>query len=409
MGSRKSFEYYYDTCSGTSYDKNQLFIGFCDKIVKGTTKCKLFCKNSNLYWETTSVEKHIRRCGCSCKKCSKERSVISSSKPKEEYIQKIKDSCTYYNSEFLGFKGGLYKGVLSHVIQRCKEHLCTWDTTEARALVKRDMVTSGCKECKAKVMVEINNSKEEDMVSKILSRGSFKKGTVMWRSDRTTLEGTRNYWKYRCPECSFDEYVENGLCSGVFEIFNGGECDTSLGCRCSKGYRWSLEQKEYNLNKVIKQDGIEFITFNKVDNNRVDLNCQECNHKWSPLYYNVLCGGNRCPVCSRHNSNWGLYKSRLEEEDLLYVMVLTGNKEAIVKIGRSFILQQRIRDLNKFYDVLFLGYHVGKHKEVFYKEKEIHRLLKDYNITPVIEFGGYTECFTMDVLNLREVITLFNL
>ncbi|AFA44761.1 hypothetical protein RaK2_00488 [Klebsiella phage vB_KleM_RaK2] len=98
-------------------------------------------------------------------------------------------------------------------------------------------------------------------IDKFLNTGKFLPGTIFSRS--TTRQKNNKgvisypYWNYKCPKCSHDEFVEHGLCSGVFE----GECQKlKLGkrnCRCAPTYRWTQEQREYQIQKEIDERGLE--------------------------------------------------------------------------------------------------------------------------------------------------------
>ncbi len=212
--SRISFEERYSTCAEKSRNKGQLFLGFVGNgRVIGKTKCKLYCKKSRIYWETTSVEKHLRRDGCSCKVCARDRVTEKTRIPYEKLIQKISDSCEYFGSEFRGLVED--KGIFSMVVQYCPKHNITWDTTCAKTLIDRTNKGSGCPLCRHENQKKASDKRDTQIITSLISSGNFIEGTEFWRSERTTKEGSRNFWKYTCPVCSNDEYVKAGLCSGI--------------------------------------------------------------------------------------------------------------------------------------------------------------------------------------------------
>lgn len=408
MAKRISFEDRYDLCRETSYKKNQLFLGFCceGKRVNNKTKCKLYCKSSGKYWETTSVEKHLSRDGCPCGECSYNNKM---EKSKNNILNGLIKAQDYYGIDFLGFKGGKYAGTTTKVILRCRKHGTLWDTTEARYVVGNSEHGSGCKLCKKEFITNLNNSKDEDIIQDLTTNHGFLEGTNFWRSKRVTSGNARNYWKYTCPTCSQDEYVKEGLCSGVFEGFIGTLKEGRKSCRCSTAYRWTSQQKEYNLNKCIKGDNITFLSWcgNNVD--RVNLKCEDCSHEWDALYYNIVSNGNRCPSCAKARSFWGLYKDKLECPDNLYLFCMNKGGEQFYKIGRSFNIEDRIRDIKLFYETTLIGSWENLHKEVFKKEKELHKMVKMFSYEPLYKFGGETECFTKEILTHPEIISTFNL
>lgn len=406
MGKRIPFEKRYDECSEVARKKGQIFLGFVDKKVNGKTKCKLYCKKSGKYWESTSIDKHIIREACPCGACS-----LESAKDKSEKVilRKINNNLKVLPVTFLGFKGGTYNGTTTHVKLKCNLHSYTWDTTEARAVAKKNYDGGGCKVCKSEKLKYIVDSKTDIIIKDLENNYGFLEGTVFWRSDRLTKSNARNYFEYTCPKCSNDEYVKRGLCSGVFQIFIGSIKEGAKACRCSKGYRWSVPQKEFNLIRCLENDPIIFQGWCDGGTERVKLSCEDCNKEWTPLYYNVLCGGNRCPKCSKDKSYWGLYKNRLDEIDNLYLFKLTSNTESFYKIGRSFDIETRMKDIRSYYNTEYVSSTQETHVKVFYQEKYLHRTVSEYSYNPSTPFGGFTECFTKEILSHPEIISTFNL
>lgn len=408
MVKRVSFEERYEACREASYNKNQLFLGFCcpNTKVNGKTKCKLYCKDSKRYWETTSIEKHLLRGGCPCGGCSHKNMMGRS---KERIINKIEKTQDHYNIDFLGFKDNRYIGTTTKIVIRCRRHNIIWDSTEARAIADKTYDHSGCKLCKKEFILSINDSKGDDIIKDLSTNYGFLKGTKFWRSDRITSGNARNYWKYTCPRCSEDEYVKAGLCNGIFEIFIGSIKRGNKSCRCSVGYRWTTEQKEHNISKCVKDDKISFVSWVNDNTERVNLKCTECYHEWDTLYHNIVSNGNRCPSCARSRRFWGLYKDRLYDKDSLYLFHMKNSDEDFYKIGRSFNLETRIRDLKLYYETTLVGSWKNIHEVVYSKEKELHKTVKVFSYTPEIRFGGETECFTQEILSHPDIIATFNL
>ena len=409
MGKRISFEERYESCRKASYNRNQLFLGFCcsDEKVNSRTKCKLYCKESKRYWVTTSVEKHLMREGCPCGYCS-HRNMMEQSK--KRIIDKILTAQDSYNIDFIGFKDNTYTGTTTKAILRCRKHNITWDTTEARFIADKTYDNSGCKLCKKELILSLNDSKDETMIKDLTDNYGFLEGTIFWKSDRTTSSGNaRNYWKYTCPKCSYDEYVKEGLCSGIFEGFIGTLKEGRKSCRCSNSYRWTLKQKEYNLSKCVKDDNINFVSWCEGNSDRANLKCEECYHEWNALYYNIVSNGNRCPSCAKSRSFWGLYKDRLEDVDNLYLFRMVSGDEQFYKIGRSFNIDTRIKDIKRYYEATLIGSWNNIHEVVFKREKELHKMFRTFSYEPLYKFGGETECFTSEILSHPEIITTFNL
>ena len=96
------------------------------------------------------------------------------------------------------------------------------------------------------------------MIEKFMSTGAFHKGTKFWRSERLSSKGAKIHWNYSCPVCSCDEYVENGLCSGVFESTSSSLQKGHMPCRCSSRYKWSREQREYAIHNLLTQRALKY-------------------------------------------------------------------------------------------------------------------------------------------------------
>lgn len=406
------FNHYYDQCSSKSQEKGQLFLGFVgDGRVRLKSKCKLFCKLKGLYWESTSVEKHLRRDGCSCKMCSRERSLDSVRLDETEMIKSLDVACRERDSLFIGWKDKKFNGIYSLVEQYCGKHDFTWDTTHAKSLLDGAMQTSGCKHCHKELMLMINNKKDIHHIQQFLDTQNFLDGTRFWRNnDKLTKCGARNYFNYTCPVCSNDEYVKAGLCSGVFTSFIGHLKAGRKSCRCSIGFRWTQEQKTFRVGKLIEESNIHVSGW--VDKDTLELTCSNCHTDWCPSYNNVVFNGNRCPVCSTPQCELGFYPERFDWEDHLYLLEFKNGDEKFCKVGRAFSMKSRLREYPKHYAIDVLSSVVDTHTEVYATEQTLIKILRKegHHYRPTLGFGGSArECFTLDILNHPEIISTFNL
>lgn len=100
-------------------------------------------------------------------------------------------------------------------------------------------------------------------IKDFMNTGAFLEGTRFTRSDRKNSKGIKNYWVVGCPKCSNDEYVLNGLCDGKFESKVTNLKDGKIPCRCSDKFRWTQQQREFQIQKVLSEDGGKFITWEK--------------------------------------------------------------------------------------------------------------------------------------------------
>jgi hypothetical protein len=69
------FDYYYNLCDKKSKEKDNIFSGFTStpENFTASTTCKLFCKVSSTYWETTTASIYINNPNCTCPVCYRDR------------------------------------------------------------------------------------------------------------------------------------------------------------------------------------------------------------------------------------------------------------------------------------------------------------------------------------------------
>lgn len=222
-------------------------------------------------------------------------------------------------------------------------------------------------------------------------KAGFTEDYKFWKSDRVNSYGWKPYWFYTCPYCSNDEYVQAGVCNGVFESLSGSLKRGNKACRCGN-YAWSQEQREYQINKVCKEEGLTFLGWEneggyKNAKSKFKWLCSE-GHKCRTSVDKFLNCGRRCKTCSdirnkeAGNGN-GYYPERKDETD--YIYVINFNNEYI-KVGRAFNIYNRLHhgstgllkqsgmsiDQLKILKVL-----TSNHKHVFDIEQAVHHELKN--------------------------------
>lgn len=261
---------------------------------------------------------------------------------------------------------------------------------------------------------DIKNSKlrlpDKTHYDRFLSTGVFIEGTYFWRSDRVDTRGYSVYWKYYCPICSNDEYVQNGLCDGVFEAVGGTLKKGNRSCRCSNTYRWTQDQREYQINEICKEENLTFIGWSenyKGSFTKFDWICSH-DHKNTTCLSNFLHLNHRCSTCAENL--WGYYKERKNDTDTLYLLKFYRGNEMFYKIGRTFKANDRFGYFKKFYNVDIISTVEDIHDIIYPKELYFKALLEMYHYLPEQAFdGSLEECFTSDILNVPEIISTFNL
>lgn len=69
---------------------------------------------------------------------------------------------------------------------------------------------------------------DEFFIKRFYDVGSCKEGTIFCRSDKTTSQGSKNFWKVKCPVC----YNKKGV---IYEAISTTLMSGSLPCMCSNG------------------------------------------------------------------------------------------------------------------------------------------------------------------------------
>lgn len=186
---------------------------------------------------------------------------------KEQYLILINRKLHERNYELISLPEGNLK---SHtkITLLCKEDGNKWDTPITALL--SDV---GCMVCSVRRIANINRISDEDNCKRFLATGKFLEGTSFVKNTiKTNHRWEYNYYDMFCPRCSTDEFVENGLCSGVFTGSISSFKNGKIPCRCSKSYRWGQGQREYQLTKLLSADGHKFIGFD--DNGYTGCECK---------------------------------------------------------------------------------------------------------------------------------------
>ena len=304
---------------------------------------------------------------------------------------RVRRECTKRKYIFHGF-AEKYKGTTTKLSLENPATSSKWSTTNINSFLGgvgdpvagRELVREGS-------VVPV-----EQHIKDFFRTGSFLEGTLFKPS-----EDKKYFYNYECPRCSFDEYVKEGLCTGIFQSFIGHLKDGKLSCRCSTHPSWTEKQREYQLKEICKKDGLTFVGW-------------ETEYKRYTSYFFWLCKeghlcktsvdnfirGNRCITCAEGACN-GHYPLRHTEDDYLYIMLLD---DIMIKCGRSFNFKRRSREVeiasSKKVEVLHLF--TGTHKEVYDIEQKVKDIMYvnglNYYTTNSTTWGGSTECYKKDAL-----------
>ena len=340
-----------------------------------------------------------KQCKCYCSICSKDlelfpeeyfytsyNSLVKGKFPcactrykwnKSQYEVRIKRRCEDLGYSFKGFSGKwcnhktkliLYNPVTGN----------TWTTTTINQFLSRKTVDPV-------IGKELNKSgsiKDYDYhIDKFFSTGNFKEGTIF---SKCSEKGKRyeSLWMYQCPVCKEDDYTKNGLCTGIFKASESHFKSGKISCRCSKSYRWSKEQREFDIKRTLDSIQGRFIHWsseNHLSNSKFKWSCNKGHTNISSVG-KFLKEGQRCYQCSQEDRSFGLYPQRLSEDDYLYVYLF--ENLPYIKVGRTFDPARRIQENTKRVEDYYR--HIGLkeikitsrvfkgiHEEVYNKEQHL--------------------------------------
>ena len=344
----------------------------------------------------TSLAESVRNkrtvCGCSVKyKCSE-----------NQYVTKINRRCVELGYSFEGFAEefkGCYTLLKLHNILTGNR----WETTSIQSfLLLGTKDPSEWESRRGQTCIK----PDQHFVDNFNKTGVYFPGTEFWRV------GSKR-WAYSCPSCSKDEYVKEGLCSGVFVSLAGHLSNGQLSCRCSAGkYRWNTKQREYQIDKRLRGSSAEFVGWEDSDgykNSKSKLVwiCKN-NHENTQTFYNFI-KRRGCRKCARNGFNPSLpaklYLVKWECENKSYLKFgITNNS-----VNERVVNQKAVSPLVP--EILYTFKHKDGSK-VDACEKEVKSVLDSGVCPKELLPRGYTETVhdTQENLNkILEIISTFNL
>lgn len=298
-----------------------------------------------------------------------------------QYAVRVGRSCSERGYEFKGFSGE-WLGKNTKLIIYNPITGNTWKSTSIDNFLRGNGDPS----------IKVTKLKERSLLDDSIHRENFRKagfgeGYRFWRSSRLNSAGAACYWHYECPTCSNDLYVQNKVCSGVFESHINSLKEGIKACRCGSSPNLTKEQKEFKLQRICNDEGLEFrgLVDNHSFSNRTKfkLICKE-GHECSTNIQTFF-KGTRCSRCHRDKQKArgylnGYYEDKQDSVDFLYCILF--KKGGYIKVGRTFDIEKRIthartgllvKSSHEYKDIEILSLMQGTHKEVYKIEQDIHR------------------------------------
>lgn len=390
-----------DTFIGSKFDtpKGGVLTVVSKERLNGRAKyrvdCSLCSKDKELFPEYFLIDRSVLSKGvipCGCSKAPKWAEW--------QYRIKVRRVCEEKGYAFKGWNGK-WRGKETKLILYNPVTYNEWDTTKIQHFLNSGVgdPLEGYEKTKQSVRKD-----EQHHIVTFKSNPVFsEQGYIFEKIKRKDKNGHETYWEYTCPVCSEDEYTVKGLCTGKFQSHMGNLRVGKLSCRCVTNFKWTKEQREYQINKIFDHEGGYFngwVESYKNSRSKLKWLCKN-NHVCKTSVGDFL-SGRRCDTCSLLNNNFGYYKDRVNEQDHLYI--LTSNLPYF-KIGRSFDPVRRLSEnqsrLNKYY---------GKGK---YKFKQTHLLMADhstiYNLEQLLvgfEIGMYDKDRPENTYGSSELIKM---
>lgn len=304
--------------------------------------------------------------------------------------------CEDTDKVFLGFNGD-YIGKNTKIITYCNLHKSFTKTTQLHSFLNGIVI--GCTDCGIDVKSEKSSIPDEEIIQRAFSNGDYLEGT--------SFVNKQTHWELYCPVCSNDEYVQYGVCNGIFITDSWSMSNGRKSCRCGGNYHYSKYQMEYRLKKImmLEERGDRFVGWESQYKNIVSTFLYICGKehgekKSNPSSY--INGKSRCRECYNERVAYGYYPERKEEEDNLYLVELTTDHESFVKLGRAFNITARFRPYKKIFKITLLHKLKGDHESIFIKEQKLLKENREYKYKPEVRFAGETECFTHEVIQQIE-------
>ncbi|CAL9965382.1 endonuclease [Vibrio phage F99] len=317
---------------------------------------------------------------------------------------RVERKCQVLNYEFLGWIGDY------STIHKTGIKVFDKDLREYASFGSIVVFLSGKGKSQARQNLDLSKRDQvlnmEPEIEKFTSSGHYCKGTL-FSPLASKLSG---YWEIECPICSFDDYVNDGLCSGRFKIYKGDLDKGIKPCRCSSMYRWSQTQREYQVKKILEQ--IEGVWIGWADHyknrsSKFKWVCQR-GHESEKSVMTFL-HGSGCKKCFDEDRCYGYYPHERCRKDNLYLIQRQSKGETLYKIGRSFNTLSRLSIFSKYYTCRLVAEFSDKHERIYMLEQCLHHLCKDHHYSPEVKFkGSVNECFTPEILNHPEIISMFN-
>jgi len=292
---------------------------------------------------------------------------------KEQFITKAN---LIHNNKY-DYNNAIFSKVSDKIIINCSLH---GDFVQR---VSTHLNSCGCPKCTIKQ--KPNSTKEFINKAKLVHGNKYDYSISEYRNKRTSITIT-------CKEHGqFNQIASNHL--------QGSGCPN---CKYSKLANIKINKASDNfINKAIEIHGDKY-DYSKIEytNNHTKVNIICPVHQDFKIAPSAHLLNQGCPKCGNDFKGWTRtkFKNLCEKNDKIAKLYLVelydeNSKERFYKIGiTSCSLKDRMKNVPYKYKQEILFTHEDSNM-VYDTEHLLHRVLKEYSYTPLIEFCGHTECF----------------
>ncbi|CAH9014566.1 conserved hypothetical protein [Vibrio phage 495E54-1] len=225
--------------------------------------------------------------------------------------------------------------------------------------------------------------------------------------DRVKVKKKNQRIFYKCTKCSYDNYVRDNVCEGVFESTAFSLKDGKRSCRCSKNFRHNKKQNEYRLKNKIDELGGSWVGWvdeaKYTSKDKLVCMCKE-GHCYEVTVDNMLRHGLRCNTCVKYGFDFNLPSE-------LYITYWYGFGLGFLKTGvtngkTSYrVHKQGLINYKMDYEVLY-NFKYYKGLDAFNVEQKVKECVGKRAASSLIMPSGWTETVVYTDENLNEILNI---
>lgn len=356
-----------------------------DRVIytKMKDKVEIFCSIHGSFFRTP--DHHIR--GTGCPKCQK---ISSGENQKKASAKVFQSKAEAIHGNYYDYSKVSYSGNKEKIEIICPKHGSFFQTPS------NHLSGFGCPSC----------GRERTEASRKLSKDEF---------FERCREVHNDYYSYPEQQYRNPESIISVICPshGKFLIKARNHLWIGQGCaQCFAENRGENKRIDWEVffNKATELHGDSYKydqSSYKMLTEPIKIKCEK--HGWFEQKGSKHLTGQGCPKCARqlHRGKWNSSKLPKELRCLpssLYYMKIYNSEEVFYKIGISNDVNRRKNRLiqDSGYEVKILEELNGTLFDCMEMEEQLHKEFEKYSYLPAIQFPGYTECFSLDVLKLES-------